>query len=628
MAKSPFLEKYYKPWSITWIIQRSILVLKQRRLPQISWHNLVVDYKFTRQVRRNLRKHKAGTGSDNVRLFSGLPYFDYDRFELPQIITCKDHLPDQLSNLNRYFDHVYVINLERRADRRLDMIQKLTRLNIQAEFFATEDGNTPEIIREYQEYLEKPIDTEKAHELEKKLKRKVIYSPGSWAYLKAHKKLLLDAEKNRYTRILCFDDDVVFARDFESKFARITSLIPQTWKLFYLGASQHSWIQGEDLEFPGDHGEEMSGDSYYKALNTDGGFAVGIHRSAFSFLQEEITKMNCSFDSGALRAVARKYRGKCFVAYPNLVIADVRESDIRISRSQNSFARTVRWNLDDYSYPHRNDLVSVIMPAYNAEKTIEMSLRSVMNQSYKELEIIVVDDGSTDRTAEIVSLLAKEDSRIRLIASPQNAGCYSARNLGLQQCTGKYITFHDADDISLKDRLQRQLIYHYLGDCTFSVMRNIRSRLDPTETKDVDQDNLILKALQQKASQQSVLSEYRDNPNIGLMTTMYNRELFEELGLFWENRFGADAEFPERILFHKAGITGGKDFRKLLGYLSSIESIPGLFRRIDTIGILSPEMTEQNLTRKYQTPEREAFEQKWRRRLQGLEEYEYPTLLQ
>ena len=624
MTKSPFLEKYYKPWSFRWIVQRSVLIVKERRLPQISFHNLIVDYKFTREVRKNLLKHEKGTGNGKAKLPSGLPYLDYDRFELPEIITCKDYPQDQLSALNRYFDHIYVINLERRADRRLDMIQKLTRLNIRAEFYPTEDGSTPEIIKEYQQYLETPIDPENAHELEKKLKRKVIYSPGSWAYLKSHKKLLQDAEKRGFNRILCFDDDVIFASDFESRFRQIVELIPEDWKLFYLGASQHSWIQGEDLEFPDEGKHDNRGMGYYRALNTDGGFAVGIQRSVFGFLREEIAKMNCSFDSGALRATARKYRGQCFVAYPNLVIADVRESDIRISRSQNSFARTVRWNLSDYAYPHRNDLVSVIMPAFNAEKTIEMSLRSVMNQSYRELEIIVVDDGSTDKTAEIAARLAKEDERIRLIVSPQNAGCYAARNLGLRNCSGKFITFHDADDISLKNRLQRQLIHHCLGDSAFSIMRILRSRLDSAEVAIEEEENLIFKVLQQKANNQSLLSEYREMPNVGLMTTMYNRELFEELGLFWENRFGADAEFPERVLYHKAGILGGHDFKKLLGYLSATESIPGLFRRIDTIGIISPEMTEQNLTKKYQAPEREAFEKKWRDRLRGKEDYIYP----
>ena len=123
-----------------------------------------------------------------------------------------------------------------------------------------------------------------------------------------------------------------------------------------------------------------------------------------------------------------------------------------------------------------------------------------------------------------------------------------------------------------------------------------------------------------------MLSEYRDAPNAGLMTTMINRELFEELGLYWENRFGSDAEFLERLLYRKAGILGGRDFKKLLVFIAGTDVIPGLYRRIDTIGVISPEMTGQNLTKKYGQHERNEFEKTWRQRLEGIGDYVYPKL--
>lgn len=622
MGKKPFLEKYFRPWSLRWLIQRFFLVIKERRFPQISIHNLLVDYRFTKEVKKQLKAFEKSGGKGTAVIGKNHLLKLQGTFELDHMITCEALPEAALSPLNRYFDHIYIVNLERRTDRRLEMIQKLSRLNIRAEFFKAEDGYSEQNVREFNDYMNTPIDPARAHEMEIRLRRKVIYSPGAWGTLKTYKRLLLDAKARKFSRVLCLEDDAVFAIGFDSLFEEKISQIPQNWKVLYLGASQHAWEEGIDLE-------RLSGNEnplpYYLPLHTDGAFAIGLHKDTFDYLLGEIDKMNCSFDSGALRSSTKQFRGDCYVMDPNLIIADVRESDIRISRKQLDFAHTVRWNLDLYEFPFKQDLVSVIMPAFNAEKTIEMSLRSVMNQSYRELEIIVVDDGSTDRTAEIVSRLAKEDDRIRLISSPQNAGCYPARNLGLRNCTGKFITFHDADDISLKDRLQRQLIYHCLGDATFSVMRNIRSRLEPDAAMKGDQESLILEVLKQKAQQQSVLSEYRDIPNIGLMTTMFNRELFEELGLYWENRFGSDAEFIERVLFRKAGILGGRDYKKVVGYLSSTESIPGLFRRIDTVGIISPEMTDQNLTRMYPASEREAFEKKWRERLQEKEDYLYPT---
>jgi len=626
MKKNSFLEKYFKPWSFIWIFQRFILIIKQRRLPQISLSNLIVDYKFTRKVRNTLRNYNNNHSPGSGLIPADLPFFNFAKYELRNIITCEDYPDGDLSAINRYFDHIYVINLERRADRRLEMIQKLTRLNIKAEFFPPEDGSSKENMEEYQEYFNKPIDPDNAHEMEIRLKRKAIYSPGSWAYLKSHKKLLLDAEKRRFTRILCLEDDVVFASDFENLFRQAIEIIPDNWKLLYLGASQHSWIKGEDLDFPEMEPKANRAVSYYHALNTDGAFAIGIHKSALSFLQKEIAKMNCSFDSGALRSASRNYRGECYVVYPNAIIADVKESDILIARSQNSFAKTVRWNLADYGYPVKKDLVSVIMPAYNAEKTIEMSLRSIMAQSYSELEIIVVNDGSTDRTREIVENLSKQDHRIILTDSKENIGCYPARNLGIRKSTGKFITFQDADDISLKNRIQHQLIHHCLGKARFSVMRIMRSRLDISEIDLNDQDNLIRKVLEKRSGNHALLSEYRDQPNIGLVTSMINRSLFEELGLFWENRFGADAEFVERILFSKAGVLINLKNSKVHSYLTSHNTVPGIYIRIDTVGVISPEMTDHNLTRKYNSTERDSFEKKWRSRLKGEYDYEYPKL--
>lgn len=90
-------------------------------------------------------------------------------------------------------------------------------------------------------------------------------------------------------------------------------------------------------------------------------------------------------------------------------------------------------------------LVSIIIPAYNVEQYIQATLRSVQNQTWQEWEALVVDDGSTDRTAEKINELAASDSRIRLIRQA-NAGSSSARNAGLAAAQGSYIAFLDGDD--------------------------------------------------------------------------------------------------------------------------------------------------------------------------------------
>lgn len=92
-----------------------------------------------------------------------------------------------------------------------------------------------------------------------------------------------------------------------------------------------------------------------------------------------------------------------------------------------------------------NDLISVIVPVYNVEKYLKECIESIINQTYKNLEIILVDDGSPDNCGKICDNYAKQDKRIKVIHK-ENGGVSSARNKGLEACTGKYITFVDSDD--------------------------------------------------------------------------------------------------------------------------------------------------------------------------------------
>jgi glycosyltransferase involved in cell wall biosynthesis len=100
---------------------------------------------------------------------------------------------------------------------------------------------------------------------------------------------------------------------------------------------------------------------------------------------------------------------------------------------------------------------SVVIPLYNKEKYIKETLQSVRNQSFQDFEIIVIDDGSTDNSCDIVK--SKNDSRVRLIRQ-DNGGPSKARNRGIKEAKGKYISFLDADDAWLPDKLERQNELH------------------------------------------------------------------------------------------------------------------------------------------------------------------------
>lgn len=102
-------------------------------------------------------------------------------------------------------------------------------------------------------------------------------------------------------------------------------------------------------------------------------------------------------------------------------------------------------------------MVSVIIPSYNSEKYIGETLASVCAQTYPDFEVLVMNDCSQDRTAEIVGKYAHKDPRIHLINLPGNKGVSHARNQGVSMASGEWIAFLDSDDMWTKDKFEKQL---------------------------------------------------------------------------------------------------------------------------------------------------------------------------
>ena len=112
-----------------------------------------------------------------------------------------------------------------------------------------------------------------------------------------------------------------------------------------------------------------------------------------------------------------------------------------------------------YNQEYNNALVSIIMPAYNSERYIEEAIKSVICQTYKEWELFVIDDGSTDSTAALVEAVALKDSRVKLVRLKFNQGVAAARNKGLELAKGRYIAFLDSDDLWLPQKLEKQIAF-------------------------------------------------------------------------------------------------------------------------------------------------------------------------
>ncbi len=126
--------------------------------------------------------------------------------------------------------------------------------------------------------------------------------------------------------------------------------------------------------------------------------------------------------------------------------------------------------------------VSVIMPAYNAERFVELAVRSVLEQTFSDLELIIIDDCSTDGTCSVVQRLASEDKRISFIKNPTNMGVAKTRNRGLDVCRGRYIAFIDSDDVWHREKLECQIgrmdeSGADLSYCSYSIINELGEKV-------------------------------------------------------------------------------------------------------------------------------------------------------
>ena len=128
-----------------------------------------------------------------------------------------------------------------------------------------------------------------------------------------------------------------------------------------------------------------------------------------------------------------------------------------------------------------SDLISVILPVKNGQDTIVRAINSILNQSYRNLELIVINDHSVDNTYNLVNEIAKIDTRLKIYSLSHASGLSSALNFGLFLCKGEYIARMDADDISLKDRLKDQI--SFIKKFNFDLVGGVAVCFDDTSKK-------------------------------------------------------------------------------------------------------------------------------------------------
>lgn len=180
-------------------------------------------------------------------------------------------------------------------------------------------------------------------------------------------------------------------------------------------------------------------------------FNMNMGLSIFEKINNHKTKIPEDFYKGLFTFDARQEYSKMWINYP---INNLNEKVDYVQQECNAFI--TRYKYKKYM---TSPLISIIIPCYNAEKYVEQAVRSIMNQTYQNLEILCTDDCSTDSTLSILERLATEDSRIRIIRHTENKKLIFTLNELVQESKGDYIARMDADDISLPERLEKQFVF-------------------------------------------------------------------------------------------------------------------------------------------------------------------------
>lgn len=274
--------------------------------------------------------------------------------------------PKHVAHPNDYFDCIYLVNLKGERAKRIKSLCHLKKLGIKVRLFDATNGYEGEPLKVFEEYKRRPIGNLTRYPewnwREVKRNSHFIESPGAVGYIFTYSSIIRDAKQNRYKRIWIIEDDVLLTNDFFKKFDRFITRVDSDWKVLQLGASQYGW----------DYIDESKAikDGFYfpKQLDTCGSFSIALNETIYDQLLEAINAFDAPFDHLPLGEIYEKYSGKCFVAFPNLSMADVSDSTIRGKRDQYKQASLVKWRVEDFSYPARRPSIAVILQSFDSLK--------------------------------------------------------------------------------------------------------------------------------------------------------------------------------------------------------------------------------------------------------------------
>ena len=186
--------------------------------------------------------------------------------------------------------------------------------------------------------------------------------------------------------------------------------------------------------------------------------------------------------------------------------------------------------------------VSIIMPAFNAKDTIGEAIASALNGTHRNLEILLIDDGSSDGTDKIVTGMARQDPRIKYYKNPKNLGAYKSRNLMLQAATGKFIAFLDSDDTWEPNKLE---------ECLKLLKKHPEVKSVGHALRYLNKEGQKVSYIPTYPTNQEELQDVQENgalPWVFPTALVVEREAILEIGGFLDRwKVGADTELMARL---------------------------------------------------------------------------------
>ena len=226
--------------------------------------------------------------------------------------------------------------------------------------------------------------------------------------------------------------------------------------------------------------------------------------------------------------------------------------------------------------------VSIIVPVYQVEKYISQCIQSVLNQTFQDFELILVDDGSKDQSGIICDSYAARDDRI-IVIHTENRGAASARNTGLEDASGRYITFLDGDDYITGNMLER--LHEVIERSEYDMVACGFLNLLPDEG-----DNFVVGLPEMTVCGRDVLEHLKNEPNHGVWTVVWNkiyrREVLDNLrfpdGKYFEDEFFSTSLFltagqihtiPDILCYHRVLATSTMNTQKSENYLDLLDAL-------------------------------------------------------